>query len=160
MALFFGALAIVPTTTPARKHEEAGRDRVAGDRNPAAVIAPAKDEKRQPSQAEEDEVDRDHVAEDLLVRARQRDDDGHDPLQGDRHDRHPGSLADPGHGAKEEPVVGHRVVDARRREHALAEEAERRNRDAEGDERRAALSQGQPHHRGCRRRRGGEPAHA
>ena len=53
--------------------------------------------------------------------------------------------ADRGDAAEEQAVLGHREIDARRGQHALAEEAERRDGDAERDQGRAALAQREPH---------------
>ena len=116
-------------------------------------LAAAEDEERETGQSEEDEIGRHDVAEDLFVGAAQRDHNGDDPLQRDRDDRHMRLRADAADAAEEKAVRGHRVVDARRGEHALAEKAERRNGDARGDELRAALAEGQAHHRRCRRGR-------
>ncbi len=52
-----------------------------------------KTNKRRAGQAEEDEVDRDDVAQDLAVGARQRDHRRDDALQDDRDDRHAAFVA-------------------------------------------------------------------
>src|ERR1051326_8797511 len=137
---------------PARQREDCRRYWMSGRAELARAVAAAEDEERRAGEAEEDEVDGDDVAEDLLVRPAERDDDGDDALQHDGDGRHARRLADAADGAEEDAVLRHGVVDARRGEHALAEEAERGDGDAGGDEARAARAEGRAHHGG---RRGG-----
>ena len=91
-------------------------------------------EKRRARQAEEDEVDRDDVAEDLSVGAGYGDHDRGDALQDDGEHRHAALRADRREAAEEDAVLGHCEIDARRGQHALAEKAECRDGDADGDQ--------------------------
>src|ERR1700737_226362 len=84
----------------------------------------AEDEDRQAGQSEKDEVSRDDVAEDLLVRTRPRDDDGSDTLKHDGHNWNVRSRMNASDAAEEHSVLRHGVVNPRSSEHALAEEAE------------------------------------
>src|SRR6185503_11349880 len=95
------------------------------------------DEQSGTGEAEEDEIDRDDIVEDLSERARERDDGGGEALKDDGDDRNPGARADLGDPAEEQAVLGHGEIDARRGQHPLAEEAEGREGDSDGDERGA-----------------------
>src|SRR5687768_9151137 len=121
--------------------EERGREGVAGGAEaavaPAGAVGAAEDEERERGQPEPDEVHRDDVVEYLLVAARDGDDGRERALQGDGRDGRARPRREPRDAAEEEAVLRHREVDARRRQHALAEKAERRDGDADRDEPRA-----------------------
>ena len=111
---------------------------------PRLASAPV-DEEGGPGEPHGDEVHRDHVVQDLLVPAGERDDGGDGSLQRDRQHRHARARVEPSDAAEEDAVAGHRVVDARGGQDALGEEAEGRDRDADRDEARAALAEGEAH---------------
>ena len=60
-------------------------------------------------------------------------------------------VADLGKFAEEQPIFGHREIDPRCGQHALAEKTKGGDRDAERDQRRAVVTERQPHHVGRRR---------
>ena len=66
---------------------------------------------------------------------------------------------DPGDTLKERTVGGHREIDTRAREQVLAEEPDRRDRDARGNQRRTALAERRPHHVRRWRGRRRQPRH-
>ena len=132
------------------------RHAVAARIHDGAVRAASKHKNRGGRQPEKEEVHGNDIVQDLLVAAGERDHDGPDALQHDRHDRHAGARMQPGEGAEEQAVIGHREIDARRGQDGLAEKAQRRDGDCSGNKRRAALAQGEPHHCRCRRGGGGE----
>src|SRR5579872_1573151 len=101
--------------------------------NPLEFVAPAKDEKGSGGQGERNEVDRDDVVENLFVATGERDDRRGNSLQDDRNDRRACFGREPADAFEKESVAGHGVVDAWSGEDALAEKAERRYCDSDGD---------------------------
>ena len=148
---------------PCAGDKRQGRDRMSGHAKgrgrAASGVATPQDHQRQCRQPEEQPVDRDDVAQDALVAARQREQRGDGALQHDRHDRHAGARMDRGDAPEEHPVLGHREVDARAGQQVLAEEAQRRDGDARRNQRRPALAQRRAHHVGGRRGRRRQPGH-
>src|ERR1700733_8676155 len=90
-----------------------------------SLVAPAKNKKGSGGQRERNEIDRDNVVENLLVASRERNNRSGDALQDDRDDRCAGLWRQPADAFEKQSVASHRVVDARRRENALAEKAQR-----------------------------------
>jgi hypothetical protein len=114
-----------------------------------AAVAPPEDEQARRGEPEEDEVDRDHVVEDLAVLSPGREQHGEGALQRDREHGRPRAGMDAADALEEDAVGRHRVVDAGRGEHRLAEEPEGRDRDPRRDEPRSGGAERALHHRGC-----------
>ena len=150
MALLTGVVTTVLTTMAMQARTKrrggvgmAGRTED-GARGRAAVVA-AEEEEGRGGEGEGDEVHGDLVIENLLVLAGAGDGGGGDALEEDGDDRRAGARGEPADAAEEQAIAGHGVVDARRGQHALAEEAERGNGDPGGDPERAAVAQGTAH---------------
>ena len=124
--------------SPARGDEEGCRERVIRFR-----VA----EEGGAGEAEEDEVDGDHVAEDFVVSAGEGDGGGEYGLQQDGGGGDLRAFVEGADGLEENAVAGHGVVDSRRGEHALAEEAECGEGDGGGDGASAGGSEGEAHDR-------------
>src|SRR4051812_31697403 len=129
-----------------RGHGDEGERRHGVPRHGVGALVAAEDEEAPGGEREKEEVDGHDVAEDRLVGADERESDGDAALERDGNRRDPGPLAHAGHGAEEDPVLGHREVDAGRGEDRLAQEPESGYRDARGDRRASARPQRARHH--------------
>src|SRR2546423_7712640 len=78
-------------------------------------------------EAEEDRINGDDIIKYLIVTARKRDDDRKRALQNDSHDGHASCWMKPRDTFEKQAVISHRKIDARRCQHPLAQEAERRD---------------------------------
>src|SRR5439155_23935570 len=108
----------------------------------AGFAAPAEDEDAGGGEGEEDEVDGDDVVDDELEGAEQRDGRGEGGLQHDGGDGDAGFFVDFRDRREEDAVLGHLEVDARRGEDRLAQETERGDGDAGGDQGGAFFAEG------------------
>ena len=127
---------------PRRHRDEEQRrrsGRAARGDEPLGVRVPAPEHEHAGGrQAEEDPVGEHDVGDQVLERAPEQDqDDRPQRLRDDRERRRVEARVDFGHPLEEEPVVGHREVDARRRQRVDADDAERRDEDGERDGRAA-----------------------
>ncbi len=112
-----------------KHHEPAGRDEEdGGERMPGCAVmlrdihVTAKDEERKTSEAEEDEIDRDDVVQDLLILSGDCNNRRQHALQDDSGDRDACISREPREGAKKELVASHCEINARSGQHTLAQE--------------------------------------
>src|SRR5262245_45678192 len=98
------------------------------------TLTPPEDDERRSGEAEEHGVQRDDVAEDLLVASADRDHRRPDALQHDGHHRRARSLRQTTNGLEKDSIPRHGVVHPWRGEHALAQKPNGGDRDAGRDE--------------------------
>ncbi len=100
----------------------------------ARTHAAAEYEEGQTGEAEEDEIDGDHVVENFFVLSGHGDDRGENSLQTDGDHRDSGAVGKVGDLFEEKTVFGHSEKDAGRGEHSLTQETESGNGDGKGHE--------------------------
>src|SRR5215213_727623 len=106
------------------------------------IFPPTKNEDTARSQSKEDHVDGDNVVENAFIGAEQGDYDREQALQSNGHDRRSCSRMNGADAFEKQTVLGHREVNAWRGEHALAQKACSRDRNARRNGARAKISQG------------------
>src|ERR1051325_6252622 len=106
----------------------------------------AKHENTARGQAEKDRIDRDDVVENSFVSSGESNNDRQQSLQSNRYDRRTRLWMDHAYAFEEQAILGHREVNSRRSQHALAQEAGSRDRDSRGDNAGAKTSQRATHH--------------
>src|SRR4051794_28319202 len=101
--------------------------------NIGSDTTPAEDKKRESGQGKEDEINRHVEVEYLTVFSGTGNDCSRGPLQGDGHDRRAHFSEDGADTFEEGPVSRHRVINAWRGEHALAQKTKRGDSDGARD---------------------------
>src|SRR6266852_500367 len=96
-------------------------------------------------QAEENEVYGNYVVKNLLILSRKRNGGRQQTLHHDRDDRYTTARTQFRYRAKKQSILGHRKIDARRRQHTLAEKAQCGDSNPGGNQSGASRAQRHSH---------------